>query len=45
MLATNVTQKAIPDMEERFENYVNENMEDLKINYEKVDANHILVSG
>lgn len=44
MLATNVTQKAIPDMEERFENYVNENMEDLKINYEKVDANHILVS-
>ncbi|MBN2219962.1 MAG: peptidylprolyl isomerase [Kosmotogaceae bacterium] len=44
LLTTNVTQKAIPDMEERFESYVNENMEDLKINYEKVDANHILVS-
>jgi len=44
LLTTNVTNKAIPDMNERFQKYVEENLEDLKLNYERVDANHILVT-
>ncbi len=44
LLTINVTNKAIPDIDERFQKYVEENLEDLKLNYERVDANHILVT-
>lgn len=44
LLTVNVTNKAIPDMNNRFQTFVEENLEDLKFDYERVDADHILVS-
>jgi hypothetical protein len=44
LLTVNVTNKAIPDMNNRFQTFVEENLEGLKFDYERVDADHILVS-
>lgn len=44
LLTVNVTNKAIPDMNSRFQTFVEENLEGLKFDYERVDADHILVS-
>jgi len=44
LLTVNVANKAIPDMNSRFQTFVEENLEGLKFDYERVDADHILVS-
>jgi parvulin-like peptidyl-prolyl isomerase len=44
LLAMNVRDKAIPDIDRLFEAFVTENLADLKYRYEKVDASHILVT-
>lgn len=44
LLTVNVANKAIPDMNSRFQTFVEENLEGLKFDYERVDAGHILVS-
>jgi len=44
LLSMNVQAKALPNIEEDFKQYVADNMTDLKYEYEKVTASHILVT-
>ncbi|HOI64444.1 MAG TPA: peptidylprolyl isomerase [Mesotoga sp.] len=44
LLSLNVQAKALPNIEEDFKQYVADNMVDLKSEYEKVTASHILVT-
>jgi parvulin-like peptidyl-prolyl isomerase len=44
LLSMNVQAKALPNIEEDFKQYVADNMIDLKSEYEKITASHILVT-
>ena len=44
LLSMNVQAKVLPNIEEDFKQYVTDNMTDLKYEYEKVTASHILVT-